>query len=131
MIKLKDILEKFDSKAQQRFLYATNPKAAKKKASKMSKKDYKKLPDKVKQEFVAIPAPQPVNVKGSVKKMDQVDEDNPLVEPDGTIKGGPDKEDIKEFVGIIKVGFLTKFLLKYIKKNPKHLDKIKKFIGSL
>ena len=68
MIKLKDILEKFDSKAQQRFLYATNPKAAKKKASKMSKKDYKKLPDKVKQEFVAIPAPQPVNVKGSVKK---------------------------------------------------------------
>ena len=44
MIKLKGILEKFDSKAQQRFLYATDPKAAKKKSSKMTKKDYKELP---------------------------------------------------------------------------------------
>ena len=47
MIKLKNILEKFDSKAQQRFLYATDKEAAEKKASKMTKKDYKELPDKV------------------------------------------------------------------------------------
>ena len=46
-IKLKNIVEKFDSKAQQRYLYATNPDAAKKKAGKMTKKDYKELPDKV------------------------------------------------------------------------------------
>ena len=61
-MKLKDILkdskvirrghewpieEKFDSKAQQRFLYATNPEAAKKLGSKMTKKDYEELPDKV------------------------------------------------------------------------------------
>tara|TARA_R110001583_G_C5528077_1_gene398284 strand:+ start:542 stop:904 length:363 start_codon:yes stop_codon:yes gene_type:complete len=39
--------EDFASKAQQKFLYANNPKAAKKLASKMSKKDYKNLPDKV------------------------------------------------------------------------------------
>ena len=40
-IKLKNIVEKFDSKAQQRYLYATNPDAAKKKAGKMTKKDTK------------------------------------------------------------------------------------------
>ena len=34
MIKLKNILEKFDSKAQQRFLYATDKEAAKKKVPK-------------------------------------------------------------------------------------------------
>ena len=39
--------EKFDSKAQQRYLYATDPEAAKKLGSKMSKKDYEDLPDKV------------------------------------------------------------------------------------
>ena len=39
--------EDFASKAQQKFLYANNPKAAKKLASKMSKKDYKNLPDRV------------------------------------------------------------------------------------
>ena len=51
MIKLKDILlgEKFASKAQQRFMFATDPKAAKKLASKMTKKDYDELPDKVRE----------------------------------------------------------------------------------
>ena len=43
--------EKFASKAQQRFLYATNPKVAKKLGSKMTKKDYKKLPDKVEEDL--------------------------------------------------------------------------------
>ena len=48
MIKLKDLLpEKFASKAQQRFLYATDPEAAEKLGGKMTKKDYDKLPDKV------------------------------------------------------------------------------------
>ena len=48
MVKLTDILiEKFASKAQQRFLYATNKKVAKKLGDKMTKKDYKELPDKV------------------------------------------------------------------------------------
>ena len=43
MIKLKDILlEKFASKAQQRYMFATDKKAAKKLASKMTKKDYDK-----------------------------------------------------------------------------------------
>tara|TARA_R100001015_G_C4616376_1_gene172518 strand:- start:682 stop:1287 length:606 start_codon:yes stop_codon:yes gene_type:complete len=56
MIKLKTILEKFDSKAQQRFLYATDPKAAKEKGEKMTKKDYEELPDKVNEgiDFQAI-----------------------------------------------------------------------------
>ena len=40
--------EKFASKAQQKYLYATNPEAAKKLGSKMTKKDYKKLPEKKK-----------------------------------------------------------------------------------
>ena len=48
MIKLKDLLpEKFASKAQQGYMFATNPDAAKKLASKMTKKDYENLPDKV------------------------------------------------------------------------------------
>jgi len=48
MIKLRDLLpEKFASKAQQGYMFATNPNAAKKLASKMTKKDYEDLPDKV------------------------------------------------------------------------------------
>ena len=47
------IEEKFDSKAQQRYMFATNPKAAKKLASKMTAKDYDELPDKVSKENVA------------------------------------------------------------------------------
>ena len=38
--------EKFASKAQQKYLYATDKKAAEKLGSKMTKKDYKNLPDK-------------------------------------------------------------------------------------
>lgn len=52
MVYLKDNLnEKFASKAQQRFLYATNKKVAKKLGSKMTKKDYKELPDKVEEDL--------------------------------------------------------------------------------
>jgi hypothetical protein len=48
MIKLKELLpEKFASKAQQRYMFATDKDAAKKLASKMTKKDYENLPDKV------------------------------------------------------------------------------------
>ena len=48
MIKLKDLLgEKFASKAQQRYMFANEPKAAMKLASKMTTQDYKELPDKV------------------------------------------------------------------------------------
>jgi len=43
--------EKFASKAQQRFLYATNKKVAKKLGSKMTKKDYEELPDKVEEDL--------------------------------------------------------------------------------
>jgi len=43
------IEEKFDSKAQQGYLYANNPEAAKKLGSKMTKKDYENLPEKVKE----------------------------------------------------------------------------------
>ena len=39
--------EDFASKAQQKYLYAVNPAAAKKLDSKMTKKDYENLPDKV------------------------------------------------------------------------------------
>ena len=47
-IKLKDILnEKFDSKAQQRYMFKNKPKVAKKLASKMTKQDYEELPDKI------------------------------------------------------------------------------------
>lgn len=38
----------FNSKAQQRFMFATKPKTAAEMASKMSSKDFTKLPDKVK-----------------------------------------------------------------------------------
>jgi hypothetical protein len=52
MVYLKDNLnEKFASKAQQRFLYATNKKVAKKLGSKMTKKDYEELPDKVEEDL--------------------------------------------------------------------------------
>ena len=48
MIKLKELLpEKFASKAQQRFLYATDPDAAEKLGGKMTDKDYEDLPNKV------------------------------------------------------------------------------------
>ena len=59
MIKLKDILnEKFDSKAQQRYMFKNKPKVAKKLASKMTKKDYEELPDKVNEmlQYNQIPA---------------------------------------------------------------------------
>ena len=50
MIKLRDLIsEKFASKAQQRYMFATDKKAAKKLASKMTKKDYEELPDRVKE----------------------------------------------------------------------------------
>jgi hypothetical protein len=47
------INEKFASKAQQKYLYATNPKAAEKLGSKMTKKDYKNLPEKIKEAILA------------------------------------------------------------------------------
>ena len=47
--KSEEIDEKFASKAQQRFMFATDPKSAKKLASKMTKKDYDELPDKVRE----------------------------------------------------------------------------------
>ena len=59
MIKLKDILnEKFDSKAQQRYMFKNKPKVAKKLASKMTKQDYEELPDKVNEmlQYNQIPA---------------------------------------------------------------------------
>ena len=46
---LKSMAEKFASKAQQRFMFATDKDAAEKLASKMTKKDYEELPDKVKE----------------------------------------------------------------------------------
>ena len=45
--------EKFASKAQQKYLYATNPKVAEKLGSKMAKKDYKNLPEKIKEVILA------------------------------------------------------------------------------
>ena len=47
LLREKEIQEDFDSKAQQRYLYAVNPAAAKKLASKMTKKDYEDLPEYV------------------------------------------------------------------------------------
>ena len=46
-----ELKEKFASKAQQRYLYATNPEAAEKLGDKMTKKDYKELPDKVNEDY--------------------------------------------------------------------------------
>lgn len=46
MIKLVNLLpEKFASKAQQKYMFANKPEAAKKLASKMTKQDYEDLPD--------------------------------------------------------------------------------------
>jgi len=45
--------EKFASKSQQKYLYATNPKVAEKLGSKMAKKDYKNLPEKIKEAILA------------------------------------------------------------------------------
>lgn len=47
-----ELTEKFASKAQQSYMYANEPEAAEKLASKMTKKDYEKLPQKVKKESV-------------------------------------------------------------------------------
>lgn len=70
--------EKFDSKAQQRFLYATDKEAAKKKAGKMTKKDYKELPDKVKVDevvgFMAVGALMNYLMKWADKNPNKVKE---------------------------------------------------------
>ena len=50
LLREKEIEEKFASKAQQNYLYAMNPAAAKKLASKMTKKDDENLPDKVEEQ---------------------------------------------------------------------------------
>ena len=50
LLREKEIEEKFASKAQQKYLYAVNPAAAEKLASKMTKKDYEDLPEKVNEE---------------------------------------------------------------------------------
>jgi hypothetical protein len=47
LLREKEIDEKFDSKAQQKYLYSVNPAAAEKLASKMTKSDYEKLPEYV------------------------------------------------------------------------------------
>jgi hypothetical protein len=47
-----EMTEDFDSKAQQRYLYAVNPAAAEKLASKMTKRDYENLPERVSEEEV-------------------------------------------------------------------------------
>ena len=47
-----EVTEDFDSKAQQRYLYAVNPAAAKKLASKMTPEDYKDLPERVTEEEI-------------------------------------------------------------------------------
>jgi len=52
LLREKEIEEKFASKSQQKYLYAINPAAAKKLASKMTKKDYEELPDKIDEERV-------------------------------------------------------------------------------
>ena len=50
--------EKFDSKAQQRYMFKMKPKVAKKLASKMTKQDYEELPDKIQEtlQYNQIPA---------------------------------------------------------------------------
>ena len=52
LLREKEIEEDFDSKAQQRYLYAVNPAAAEKLASKMTKKDYENLPERVNEEEI-------------------------------------------------------------------------------
>ena len=52
LLREKEIEEDFASKAQQRYLYAVNPAAAKKLASKMTKQDYENLPEKVDEQKV-------------------------------------------------------------------------------
>tara|TARA_R110002074_G_C12470069_1_gene660160 strand:+ start:379 stop:1323 length:945 start_codon:yes stop_codon:yes gene_type:complete len=67
-----EISEDFASKAQQRYLYATNKKAADKLASKMTPEDYKNLPEKVTEEKIIedwitslIEANQPAEISKS------------------------------------------------------------------
>ena len=52
LLREKEVQEDFASKAQQRYLYAVNPAAAEKLASKMTKKDYENLPEKVDEQKV-------------------------------------------------------------------------------
>jgi len=74
MVKLVNLLlEKFDSKAQMRYLYATDKIAAKKKGSKMSKKDYKELPNRVVTENPNLNA---LKVAGLYDQEGMVREDN-------------------------------------------------------
>ena len=52
LLREKEIEEDFESKAQQKYLYAVNPAAAEKLASKMTKKDYEKLPEYVNEQKI-------------------------------------------------------------------------------
>ena len=52
LLREKEIEEDFASKAQQKYLYAVNPAAAEKLASKMTKKDYENLPERVDEEEI-------------------------------------------------------------------------------
>ena len=52
LLREKEIEEDFASKAQQKYLYAVNPAAAEKLASKMTKKDYENLPERVNEEEI-------------------------------------------------------------------------------
>tara|TARA_R110000751_G_scaffold211328_1_gene314882 strand:+ start:679 stop:1275 length:597 start_codon:yes stop_codon:yes gene_type:complete len=81
------ISEDFKSKAQQKYLYSTNPKAAKKLDSKMTKKDYKNLPDKVNEKlkstekYAGSAATKSTKEYLNQNKKDSVDEEMDINDP--------------------------------------------------
>ncbi len=72
-----------------------------------------------------------------MKLKDIIKECGCLTEPDGTIKGGPKKKDdewnkgLNEFVGIISIAALMKYLIRWTEKNPQYIKKLKDFVNKL
>ena len=81
------ISEDFKSKAQQKYLYSTNPEAAEKLDSKMTKKDYKNLPDKVNEKlkstekYAGSAATKSTKEYLNQNKKDSVDEEMDINDP--------------------------------------------------
>ena len=73
-----------------------------------------------------------------IKLKDIIKENNPLVEPDGTIKGGPKKKDDEWNKGLnelvitaASVTVIFKLIQKCADKNPRLIKKLKDLVNKL
>ena len=73
-----------------------------------------------------------------IKLKNIIKENSPLVEPDGTIKGGPKKKDDEWNKGLnelvitaASVSILFKLIQKWAAKNPRYINKLKDLVKKL